>query len=175
MKFRETIERFQKHLHEGSRLVCAFRLTFICLHILHSGLHFTWAHRVSPQPKVYFCFFLFWCVRYEVVAPARGHNDGRDYGHYAKSTVVNIHLSFTSIVCEQRVKWSICIRQWWKFTFRLRVELNVCQISLKGRWHDFKSHTFEFYLSLTRCSLFTLHLIPMQKCHILTMAAEVNI
>lgn len=41
LKFRETIERFQKHPHEGSKLVCAFHLTFICLHTLRSHLRFT--------------------------------------------------------------------------------------------------------------------------------------
>lgn len=82
------------------------------------------------------------------------------------SYICKVNSGNYSPLCEQRVKYNICIRRWWKFTSRLRIEFSVCQISrLKGRWHDSKSHTFEFYLSRTRCSLFTLHLIPMQKCH----------
>lgn len=100
--------------------------------------------------------------QHEGVAPARGRNDGERRWSY----ICKVNSGNYSPLCEQRVKYNICIRRWWKFTSRLRIEFSVCQISrLKGRWHDSKSHTFEFYLSRTRCSLFTLHLISMQKCH----------
>lgn len=126
LKFRETIEGFQKHPHEGSKLVCAFHLTFICLHT-HSVATYVLLerHMCHHSPKcvsVSLCFDV--CdntpaghlhaslvspgvSQHEGVAPARGRNDGERRWSY----ICKVNSGNYSPLCEQRVKYNICIRR----------------------------------------------------------------